>query len=59
MADVKEAKHTGISVVADTPPKTRNIATDLLSAYAISGCNTVDGYFGIGKETFNQMLNAG
>ncbi|KAH3849115.1 hypothetical protein DPMN_091509 [Dreissena polymorpha] len=59
MVDVVEAKHTGIFVVAETPHKTRNIATDLLSAHAISECNTVAGYFGIGKGTFIQMLNAG
>ncbi|KAH3810067.1 hypothetical protein DPMN_138453 [Dreissena polymorpha] len=34
-----------------------SIATDLLSAHAISGCDTVTGYFGIGKGTVIKMLN--
>ncbi|KAH3727503.1 hypothetical protein DPMN_053442 [Dreissena polymorpha] len=45
--------------ICKTAQKHINIATDLLSAHAISGCDTVAGYCGIGKGTVIKMLNTG
>ncbi|KAH3847269.1 hypothetical protein DPMN_089588 [Dreissena polymorpha] len=59
MVDAVEAEHTGIYLVAKTPSKHINIATDFLSDHSISGCNVVAGYLFIGTGTFIQMLNAG
>ena len=45
--------------IRQTTPKHTHIPTDLLSAHAISGCDTVAGYFGIDKGTVIKKLNAG
>ncbi|KAH3876583.1 hypothetical protein DPMN_000429 [Dreissena polymorpha] len=52
-------KEKAVIDIRKTAQKHINIATDLLSAHAISGCDTVAGYFGIGKGTVIKMLNTG
>ncbi|KAH3835057.1 hypothetical protein DPMN_108395 [Dreissena polymorpha] len=52
-------KERAVINIRKTAQKHINIATDVLSAYSISGCDTVAGYFGIGKGTVIKMLNAG
>ena len=42
-----------------TVAKHRSIATQLLSAHALSGCDTVASYFCIGKTKVGKVLEAG
>ncbi|KAH3850517.1 hypothetical protein DPMN_092929 [Dreissena polymorpha] len=53
---VSPVKEKAVIDIRKTASKHINIATDLLSAHAISGCDTVPGYFGIGKGTVIKML---
>lgn len=45
--------------VSDTLDKHRHIAPQLLSAHALSGCDTVASYFGISKANVLKVLEAG
>ena len=43
---------------AGTPKYITTIVPDLLATHALSGCDTVPTYFGIGKGTVLKILNA-
>lgn len=45
--------------ISETVSKHLNIVPQLLSAHALSGCDTVAGYFGIGKAKVLKVLEAG
>ena len=45
--------------IGSTVAKHRSIAPQLLSAHALSGCDTVASYFGIGKTKVVKVLEAG
>ncbi|KAH3791789.1 hypothetical protein DPMN_145279 [Dreissena polymorpha] len=52
-------KERAVIYIRKTAQKYIHIATVLLSAHAVSGYDTVGGYFGIGKGTVIKMLNTG
>jgi len=48
-----------VTDIKQTAEKHFRIASDLLAAHAVSGCDTVAGYYGIGKSKVIKMLQAG
>ena len=45
--------------IGSSVSKHRNIAPQLLSAHALSGCDSVASYFGIGKTKVEKVLETG
>ena len=48
-----------VTDITQTAEKHFRIASDLLAAHAVSGRDTVAGYYGIGKSKVIKMLQAG
>ena len=45
--------------IKETVAKHKNVISNIVSAHALSGCDTVSGFYGIGKSTVFKVLKAG
>ena len=45
--------------IKETVAKHKNVISNIVSAHALSGCDTVSGLYGIGKSTVFKVLKAG